>query len=109
MKTHNTERIPVINENLKFRKDKNGLVTIDIENKGIMNRIAQKLLNKPVFSHIHLDRAGSLIWQCIDNKRSITKISHIIEEEADEKDQYSLERTRRFFQSLKAYGLIKYK
>lgn len=109
MKIDNTEKIPLINENLKFRQDEKGLITIDIENKGIFDKIAQKLFSKPNLSHIHLDKIGSFIWRSIDSKRNITEIYHSIEEEFGEKEQYLFERTRRFFQSLNAYGLIKFK
>jgi hypothetical protein len=38
------EKIPVRNEEIQWSVEDNGLVTLHMENKGIANRIAQKLI-----------------------------------------------------------------
>ena len=65
------EKIPVRPETIKWSTDGNGIVTLDIENTGVFNRVAQKLLKKPKVSHIHLDEMGSFVWPLIDGKKSI--------------------------------------
>ena len=60
------ERRPVRPEHIKWSADEEGIVTLDIENKGFFNRVAQKLFKKPKVSHIHLDKVGSYIWPLID-------------------------------------------
>ena len=67
--------IPEYNKKLQFLIDKKGQVTIYIENKGLFNRIAQRLFNKPKVSRIHLDKMGNFIWPLIDGKNSIYDIS----------------------------------
>ena len=42
------DKIPSLSEKLSVQTDENGVVTLGIENKGIMNRIMQKLLKKQV-------------------------------------------------------------
>ena len=37
------EKIPVHPEGIPWKTDENGIVTLETENKGAMNRIAQKL------------------------------------------------------------------
>lgn len=54
------ERIPLRPTDLKWSADETGLVTLEVENKGWMNRIAQKLLKKPKISYIHLVRSAAL-------------------------------------------------
>ena len=45
------ERIPKRPEHIKWSADEKGIVTLDIENKGVFNRVAQKLLH---LSLIHI-------------------------------------------------------
>ena len=52
MKKKNTEenyleRIPVRSDDLPWKTDENGFVTVEVENKGAMNKIAQKFFKKP--------------------------------------------------------------
>ena len=41
------ERKPLRKESIGWKTEENGLVTLEIENKGVFNRIAQMLLKKP--------------------------------------------------------------
>ena len=41
------EKIPQHKEGLAWSQDEKGIVTLEVENKGLANRIAQKLLKKP--------------------------------------------------------------
>lgn len=66
------EKKPLRREDIRWTADESGLVTLDIENKGIINRITQILIKKPKVSHIHLDEMGSFIWPLIDGEKSIS-------------------------------------
>ena len=63
--------VPQINEGLNWNKDENGIVTLEIENTGLFNRIAQKIFKKPKISYVHLDELGSFVWLLIDGKTNI--------------------------------------
>ena len=52
------ENRPLRPEGLNWTADGNGAVTLEKENTGLMNRLAQKLLGKPKVSYIHLDELG---------------------------------------------------
>ena len=54
------ERVPVRGD-FKWSADDENKVTIEIENKGFFNRIAQKFFKKPKISYVHLDEMGSFI------------------------------------------------
>ena len=41
------DKIPVRNESIKWTTNEEGIITLEIENKGIFNRLAQKFLKKP--------------------------------------------------------------
>ena len=56
------ERKPKRHEAIAWAKDEKGIVTLDIENTGFFNRLAQKFFHKPKVTHIHLDEMGSFVW-----------------------------------------------
>ena len=63
------DKIPVRKAGIEWSVDEDGKVTLQMENKGIANRIAQKLLKKPKISYIHLDENGSFIWPLLDGDK----------------------------------------
>lgn len=103
------DKIPVKNEAIAWSKDESGLVTLEIENKGIMNRFAQKLFKKPKISYIHLDETGSVVWPIIDGKTTIAEIGEALEAELGEKAHPLYERLAKFFQILESYGFVTWK
>ena len=103
------EKIPVCPSHIEWSADESGMVTLDIENKGIMNRIAQKLLNKPKISHIHLDEIGSFVWPLIDGGRKISDMGAPLEEHFGEKAQPTYERLAEFFRILESCGFVEWK
>ena len=103
------ERIPVRGEKIGWSTDDNGIVTLEIENKGAFNRIAQKLLKKPKISYIHLDENGSFVWPLIDGERNITDIGKLVDEHFGEKAYPLYERLSKFFHILDSYNFITWK
>ncbi|MBE6531609.1 MAG: PqqD family protein [Ruminococcaceae bacterium] len=100
------EKIPVHSERIKWSQAEDGKVTLDIENKGVFNTVAQKLFKKPRVSHVHLDDMGSFVWPLIDGKRSILEIGELVEAELGEKAHPTYERLAKFFQILESYSFI---
>ena len=49
------DKIPTRNPEIGYTVDEKGVITLEIENKGLFNRIAQKLFKKPKISYVHLD------------------------------------------------------
>ena len=103
------ERIPVRNPELGFEKDEKGIVTLSKENKGIANRIAQKLLKKPKVSYIHLDEFGSFVWLLIDGESDIIKIGESVKEHFGDKAEPLYERLAKYFGILASYGFVTFK
>ncbi len=101
------EKRPVISETIGWDTS-NGIVTINIENKGIFNKLAQKFLKKPKTSYVHLDEFGSCIWQLIDGERDIIKIGELFKEKFGDKAEPLYERLSKYFQILDSYGFIKW-
>lgn len=103
------ERIPKHIDAISWTTDENGIVTLQIENKGIFNRMAQKFLKKPRISYIHLDETGSFIWPLIDGEKSIIEIGKKVEEKFGEKANPVYERLAKYFQILDSYKFITWK
>ncbi len=100
---------PVKNPDINWTTDDEGKVTLEIENKGIANRIAQKLIKKPKISYIHLDEMGSFIWPLIDGERNITDISVFVKEHFGENAEPLYERLAKFIKILESYKFISFK
>lgn len=102
------EKIPVRNSEIGWKTDEEGKVTLEIENKGLLNRIFQVLIKKPKVSYIHLDEMGSFVWPLIDGEKDITEIGKFVEEHFGEKANPLYERLAKYFQILESYNFIKF-
>ena len=89
--------------------EKEGIVTLEIENKGIFNRIAQKFFKKPKISYIHLDEMGSFIWPLLDGEKDIIEIGKFVEEKFGEKANPLYERLAEYIRRLASYGFVNFK
>ena len=103
------EKIPVRVEAIKWSQNEKGEVTLEIENKGWANRIAQKLFKRPKFSFVHLDEMGNFIWPLIDGEKDIIALGSLVEKEFGENANPLYERPARYFQILESYRFITFK
>ena len=87
--------------------EENGKITLNIHNKGVFNKIAQKLFKKPKISYIHLDEMGSFVWPIIDGKTNIIDLGKAVEEHFGEKANPLYERLSKYLKILERYGFIK--
>lgn len=102
------EQIPIRNESIKWSCEED-LVTLEIENKGLANRIAQKLLKKPKISYIHLDKNGSFVWPLIDGEKNLLEIGELVDGHFGQEAHPLYERLAKFFQILHSYNFISFK
>lgn len=86
---------------------KDGNVTLEIENKGLFNRLAQKLIKKPKISYVHLDEMGSFIWPLIDGEIDIISLGEKVKEHFGDKAEPLYERLSKYIKILESYGFIK--
>ncbi len=107
-KSNYLEKIPVRNKDINWSVDEKGIVTLEIENKGVVNRIFQKLLKKPKKSFIHLDEMGSYVWTLIDGEVNVEKIGEELKEKFGEYAHPVYERLSKYFEILKSYGFSKF-
>ena len=100
------EMKPKRTESIRWNTDENGAVTLEIDNKGLMNRIAQKLFKKPKVSFVHLDEMGSFVWPLIDGETDIIRIGELVKEHFGEKAEPLYERLAKYFKILESYRFI---
>lgn len=105
-KTNYLDKIPIYSSEISYNADENGTVTIQAENKGTMNKLAQIFFKKPRISYIHLDDLGSFVWLMIDGKRSVYEIAVSVDDHFGEKAQPLYERLISFFTALEICKFI---
>ena len=109
IKENYLDRRPIRHPDINWSEDKEGLVTLEIENTGFFNRIAQKFFRKPKISYVHLDENGSFIWPLLDGEKTILDIGKLVEEKFGEAAHPLYERLAKFFQILESYHFIIFK
>lgn len=98
--------IPCCSKKHRYEVDREGKVTVFVENKGFFNFAAQKLLKKPRFSQIHLEELGSFIWQNIDGKKNVKEIADLLHEKFGKKAEPLYPRISVYIKILQNYGFI---
>jgi len=84
------------------------MVTLIVENRGLMNRIFQVLLKKPKTSFIHLDEMGSFVWPLLDGEKTILELGEEVKKHFGEKAEPLYERLSRYMHILESYGFIRF-
>lgn len=100
------EKIPIIKNTTVWNEGEDGEIVLEVENKGLVNRLAQKLMHKPKVSYIHLDETGDFVWRLIDGKRNIIEIGSAVSETFSDKAEPLYERLAQYFKTLETYGFI---
>lgn len=102
------DRIPQKNPALRSHTDRKGHLVLEIENTGMMNRIAQELFNKPKVTNVHLDEMGTFVWPLIDGTRSVGDIALLVKEHFGEKAEPLYQRIVKYFQIVESYHFISF-
>jgi len=103
------ERKPLRNPALRWTADEQGVVTLEKDNKGLFNRVAQKLFKKPPVTYIHLDEMGSFIWPLLDGEQDLVALGKQVEQHFGEKANPLYERLAQYVRILESYGFITFK
>lgn len=103
------DKVPMRNDKYKWSFDDNGVVVLEVENKGVFNRIAQKLLKKPPVTFVHLDKMGTFLWPILDGEADITALGEKVRAEFGDEANPLYERLVKYFEILQSYGFIVWK
>ena len=99
---------PMRNASIRWTVGENDVITLEIDNKGLMNRIAQKLFKKPKISYVHLDEMGSFVWPLIDGETDLVRIGELVKEHFGDKAEPLYERLAKYFKILESYRFIEF-
>lgn len=100
------DKKPRIKSGLVWKTEEDGKVVFEIENKGLFNKVAQKLLKKPKISYIHLDKTGSFIWKNIDGEKTVLELGELLKNEFGEECEPLYERLAQYIGILENNGFI---
>lgn len=103
------EGIPLRRADINWTKAEDGMVTLEIENRGFFNKIAQKFFKRPEISYVHLDETGSFVWPLIEGDKNLIEIGECVKEHFGEKAEPLYERLAKYFQILESYNFIQWK
>ena len=98
-----------VRADIPWNTDENGNITLHVENKGVMNKIAQVVFKKPKVSYIHLDEMGSFIWPVLDGEKDVFEIGKAVKEHFGDKAEPLYERLSKYIQILESYKFISFK
>ena len=100
------EYIPKIKEGISWKPEQDHVI-IDMENKGLANRIAQICFGRPKVSHITLEEAGQLLsGSRLTERKSILQIGELVQEAFGEKAEPLYERLAQYMKILYGKGFI---
>ena len=102
------DKVPDKPQNIAWRQDSKGFVTLEIENKGYLNKLLQILFKKPKTSYVHLDKMGSFIWENINGEMNIHAIGAKVNEKFGNEASPLFERLAIFFKIMDSYRFIKW-
>jgi len=97
----------VQNKDLPWSQKENGIVEIQMENKGFFNAVAQKFFKRPRFSRISLDAYGSKLWLSIDGKNTVMQLVEAMENAFPEEKDKMINRVIQFLATLESNKFIK--
>lgn len=99
--------VPEKNAGISWHCDENGMVIVDMPNKGFFNAVAREFFGRPAVSHIELGDMGSFVWQCIDGSTSVYEIGKRVKERYGEAAEPLYERLAEYIRMLRAHKFIK--
>ncbi len=91
---------------LRWSSNDEGIITLEVDNKGWVNWIAQKFFRRPKTSYIHLDKFGSFVWEIIDGESNLLVLGEKVKETFGEEANPLYERLAQYFRILESYHFI---
>ncbi len=101
--------IPERASELKWNKGEDGIITLEVENTGIFNHIAQKLFKRPKYTKVHMEKYGSFLWPLIDGNRTVMELADLQKEEFGDEVEPLYPRVVKYMQIMESYNFISFK
>lgn len=101
--------IPERAEGLSWEKGEDGIIVLQTENTGLLNRMAQKLFRRPRFTNVHMDKYGSFLWPLLDGEKTVKELAILQKEAFGEEVEPLYPRIVKYFQIMESYHFIRLK
>ncbi len=98
--------IPRHSDKISYEKTDDGQVTLLIENKGVFNRLMQKIAKKPRITRVDAEGQGSFVWLCIDGERTVFDIALALKDEFGDDAEPVCERLLTYLHTLEGCGIV---
>ncbi len=98
------ERVPGIT----WGKGEDGLIILEVENRGVFNRIAQRLFKRPQYTKVHMEKYGSFLWLLIDGRRTVMELADLQREAFGEEVEPLYPRIVKYIQIMESYHFIRF-
>lgn len=93
-------------KDLHWEQRKDGMIVLDMVNKGFFHTIAQKFFHRPRVSHIALDDYGTKLWLSLDGQRTVHQVVSAMEQSFPEETERMLDRVVTFLRTLQVNHFI---
>ena len=103
------DTILIPNPERKWSVRDDGIVVIDMENKGFYHRIAQKFFHRPKVSHIALDTYGTAVWKALDGEHTVFDVVNLMKKQFPAEENRMLDRVITFLHTLQVNGFVRQK
>lgn len=100
------DTILIPNPERKWSEREDGIVVIDMENKGFHNRVAQRFFHRPKVSHIALDAHGTAVWKALDGNRSVFDVVNQMKQDFPDEEARMLDRVITFLHTLQVNRFV---
>ena len=101
--------IPKRSPEIAFCEGEDGIVVLQVENKGVFNRVAQRWFKRPKYTQVHLDRYGSFLWPLMDGEKTVMELAKLQKEEFGDEVEPLYPRIVKYFQIMESYHFIRLK
>ena len=101
--------IPKRAASLTWTADEEGLITLEVENTGVFNRIAQKLFKRPKYTKVHMEKYGSFLWPLIDGAHTVMELADLQKAEFGDEVDPLYPRVVKYMQIMESYHFISFK
>ena len=98
------ERVPEIG----WSKGEEGLIILEVENRGVCNRIAQRLFKRPQYTKVHMEKYGSFLWPLIDGRRTVMELAGLQKEAFGEEVEPLYPRIVKYIPIMESYHFIRF-
>lgn len=99
--------IPRHSDKISYEKTVDGKVTLLVENKGVFNRLMQKIAGKPRITRVDAEGQGSFVWLCIDGERTVFDIARALKDEFGDAAEPVCERLITYMHMLESAALFR--